>query len=266
MLHHMRRFQADGPMVVFLHAGGVNSWMWEAIVAETPERAAMDRLMIDLPGHGESARAAWRSLGAAAAAVEQVIDAARGDKEVALVGLSLGGYVALTLLSRKPAAYAAALVSGVHAGGMTRRWLMRAVAAAMAPLTPRPFFARRTAKMLGVAEHSIDRFVEEAGKTRPASIRRAVIDVIDFEAPPALAACEARLLVACGGREHPLVKSAPVILRRLVRNCSAYEAAGLGHGWPAENPAQFVRLLGDHLSGGDLLGGHESGGAPGGTV
>jgi 3-oxoadipate enol-lactonase / 4-carboxymuconolactone decarboxylase len=151
-------WRADGaaglPAIVLLHSLGAELAQWDAVAAALAPRHRVVRL--DLRGHGASdAPAGDYRLAELAADVIAVLDAA-GAARATVVGLSLGGMVAMELALAAPARVAAlvlactsaslppadwdARVSAVRAGGVA------AVAAAVVERSfPAAFRARRPA-------------------------------------------------------------------------------------------------------------------------
>lgn len=236
-----------GPLVTFLHGGGLTRWMWHDVVAQLPQVRA---LLVDLPGHGGSRDVAWSSIDAVGAQVLDVVSdvAEAGADDVHVVGLSLGSYVGAGMLAQDPARFSTAMFSGMHPGGMTNVLMMKTVVALMAPITPRPFMARKTAQMLGLGPEKMDAFVREAGTCRPTAIRKSTFEVLDYAAPQELAACPTRTLFCAGSREHKLILNGLGTLADLMPRGSFQIADGLGHGWPGQDPVRFADMLSDHLA------------------
>jgi 2-succinyl-6-hydroxy-2,4-cyclohexadiene-1-carboxylate synthase len=93
-----RVFDRSGPseadrQIVFLHGGGANRKMWGPVLTQLAHRRC---IAIDMPGHGAHRDAKFSP----AAAVEWVAPVL--DRPSTLVGLSLGGYVAILLASQRP--------------------------------------------------------------------------------------------------------------------------------------------------------------------
>ncbi|MES2209248.1 MAG: alpha/beta hydrolase [Chloroflexota bacterium] len=89
---------AEGSLIVFIHGTRLTRVSWGAVVARLSDTYRC--VSVDLPGHGALADVPF-SLDAAAAVVEAAINDAGGGPAV-LVGLSLGGYVAMTTAARSP--------------------------------------------------------------------------------------------------------------------------------------------------------------------
>ena len=90
---------ADGPPIVFVHGAVMTRAQWRLQVDHFVA-AGYRCVLVDLPGHGALADRPF-TLDAAAAHVAAAIDAAGGGRAV-LVGLSLGGYVSMTLAGLSP--------------------------------------------------------------------------------------------------------------------------------------------------------------------
>ena len=102
---------ADGPPIVFIHATRLTRGMWSPQMARLSDVHRV--VALDLPGHGVRADEAF-TLDAAADAVAQVIDEAAGGRAI-VVGLSLGGYVAMHLGERSPDRVRGLILAGATA-------------------------------------------------------------------------------------------------------------------------------------------------------
>jgi pimeloyl-ACP methyl ester carboxylesterase len=87
------------PAIVFLHADGASGGMWDQHMRRL---AGYHCLAPDLPGHGRSNHLPWTSLDDTAQEVVGLIEGRIPCRRAHLVGLSLGGVVAHTLLAQRP--------------------------------------------------------------------------------------------------------------------------------------------------------------------
>ena len=98
----------DGLPIVFLHGAGSNLAMW---IPEVERLSGEFRcISIDLPAHGERSDDRF-SVEAAVELIGDVIDRHAGGS-AALVGLSLGGFVAIAVAGRYPERVSGLVVSG----------------------------------------------------------------------------------------------------------------------------------------------------------
>ena len=102
---------ADAPPIVFVHGTRLSRAVWRAQMDEL--RDAYRVVALDLPGHGSLAGRTF-TVTTAADQVAQVIEEAAGERAV-VVGLSLGGYVAMDLAARRPELVRGLVLSGATA-------------------------------------------------------------------------------------------------------------------------------------------------------
>ncbi|MEM9580946.1 MAG: alpha/beta hydrolase [Pseudomonadota bacterium] len=233
----------NGTPVVFLHAVGVDSWMWTKVLEHLGEIRA---ILVDLPGHGRSNTCPWVSLEHSAALVCEVVNEHCPDG-AHLAALSLGSYVGLLAMVQQPTLFRSAILSGIHAGNMPRKLLMYMMSAALAPLATRPFMAKKTAAVFGVETDETESFVKSATRTTTSAFRRATNDVVAFEMPASVAQIQTPVLFAAGADEHELILSALKRFEHALPLGSSTTIPDGGHGWPAKNPDAFAALLRENI-------------------
>ncbi len=101
----------DAPVIVFVHGTRLARHAWSAQVADLA--AEFRTIVLDLPGHGRLAAEPF-TLDGAADRVAQAIDHAGGGRAI-VVGLSLGGYVAMVLAARSPERVRGLVLAGATA-------------------------------------------------------------------------------------------------------------------------------------------------------
>jgi len=106
-----RRFDPAQPTVLFIHGAGMDHTVW-ALQTRYFAHHGRSVLAVDLPGHGRSAGALLRSVGAMAAWIAHVLDAA-AVQGAALVGHSMGALIALEVAAAAPARVRSLALLGV---------------------------------------------------------------------------------------------------------------------------------------------------------
>ncbi len=99
---------SDGQPILFLHGTRLSRTVWRPVMRRLAGSYRV--IAIDLPGHGSSAEVPFtmdRAVDAAVAAIQR-----EGAGRVVLVGLSLGGYVAMEVAARHPERVRALVLSG----------------------------------------------------------------------------------------------------------------------------------------------------------
>lgn len=235
---------ADGTPVVFLHAAGVDSWMWTKVLEHLD---GVQAVLIDLPGHGHSAASEWVSLEHSAAAVCDIVKK-QCPHGAHLAALSLGSYVGLCGMAQNPNLFKSAILSGIHAGNMPRRWMMYAMSVLMAPFATRAFMARKTASMFGVGPAEIEDFVKSATRTKASAYRRSTNDVVAFEMPPSVAQIQTPVRFVAGANEHALILESLTLFEKALPFGSSATIPDGGHGWPAKNPETFAALIQENIA------------------
>lgn len=98
----------DGPPIVFVHGTRLSRSMWRPQMDAL--RDAYRVIALDLPGHGALADRRF-TVASASDQVARVIEEA-ADGHAVVVGLSLGGYVAMDLAARRPELVRGLVLSG----------------------------------------------------------------------------------------------------------------------------------------------------------
>lgn len=137
----------DGPPILFIHGTRLSRTVWRPVMRRLAGTYRV--IAIDLPGHGSRADQSF-TMDVAVAGVVDAVDREAGGRAT-LVGLSLGGYVAMETAARHPERVRALLIAGASQDpigfwsigfrvlGALLRWAPRGPAAAL----DRRFFSAR---------------------------------------------------------------------------------------------------------------------------
>ncbi|SDL06377.1 alpha/beta fold hydrolase [Arthrobacter sp. ok362] len=266
------RRTASGTADVYLH-GAAGSWT--TFRALLPAASAHDRVLIDLPGWGESttgARLEQFSIEAMARAVTEVLNSL-GYRRWNLVGHSMGGFVALHIAAAQPERTASvATISATTFGvsGAARKPLRSLL---RFPAFVGMLLAMRSMAALGPAGSALVRAI---GTTRvmrplmspffaePATIPAGVLRGLGDDARPASFSAAARaaahydfgqwrgirspVLAIRGDRDVFTPASDLVRLASIVPHVQKVTIPRCGHFANLERPEQVQRLLDDLLS------------------
>ncbi|MFC8922305.1 alpha/beta fold hydrolase [Cellulosimicrobium sp. NPDC057127] len=253
---------APPPPVLLVHGSRTSRTMWRA-QEETLARAGVHALAVDLPGHGDR-RGEEFTLDGAVDAVLRGVDALGGG--ALLVGLSLGGYVAVEARARRPGAILGLVAAGCSTVPATRlraAWLLAAQrierlpdggAALNQALVDRTM-SRQAAVDLGAGGFALDvmsAILREVGGADPLAALAAADSPVwlvngrwdhfrtgerTFLAAARRGGARARLVVVPGSR-HLVSLDQPVAFSRVLLEAVADVAAGRGAvPAPAATPA-----------------------------
>lgn len=227
------------PTVLFIHGGGMAGWMWRPQVEALREFRC---LTPDLPGHGDALSTPF-SLDAAIDALTQLLERETLDEPVHVVGLSLGGTVALLLAEQRPSAVASVMVSaasiGPLPGGPLATWLTNLTV----PLTRLPFVVRQSARQFGIPP-ALMPYYERDVATLSADTYRRFNDVFDeFQAEDVPRLAGVRVLVMAGEREPGFIRENQRKILTALASGRGFLAPGGNHTWNFGQPALFNQTV-----------------------
>lgn len=230
----------DAPSIVFLHGVGTSGWMWEKQIAAL---ADFHCLNVDLPGHGKSNHETWVSLADTADQIATLIQARATNGRAHVVGLSLGGYIALVLLEHYADVLDRVVMSGVTAAPMPNRALLPVQLWLMSVLMKRRWFVNTQAKSLRVPPDMQSAFTDNLLAMSTQAYRRIWEEVAHFHVPPSLRRVNTPTLITAGGRESKIITQAVRAISETIPNAQGRLAPGLSHGWNVEAPDLFNAMV-----------------------
>ncbi|MFN8528318.1 MAG: alpha/beta hydrolase [Anaerolineae bacterium] len=228
------------PSIVFLHGVGASGWMWTPQVASLTD---FHCLAIDLPGHGKSNDAPWVSLADTADQIAAIIREHALNGRAHVVGLSLGGYLALVLLEQHAAVLDRVVISGVTAEPVPNRALLPVQLWVMSGLLKRRWFVEMQARALHLPPGMEAAFIENLLAMSMPAYRRVWEEAAEFRVPASLREVNTPTLITAGSRESEIiVKAVGTIAQRMPR-AQGRLAPGRGHGWNVEDPDLFTAMV-----------------------
>jgi 3-oxoadipate enol-lactonase len=238
---------APGPPVVLLHGLGSSSSDWALQIPLLGERHRV--LALDLRGHGRSPRERGRlTVERMAADVRRTL-AALGVVQAHVVGLSLGGCVALALALDEPARVRSLTL--VNAFARLRpegpRGLARgAVRIGLVCCAPMRTVAAHVARGLFPAPEQRDLYlaaVDSLSRTRRRVYLDSLMALLAFDVRRHLPAIQPPTLVVAGERDGTVPRSAALRLAREIPGARLHVVPDSGHATPHDQPRAFSRIL-----------------------
>jgi pimeloyl-ACP methyl ester carboxylesterase len=237
----------SAPTVLFLHGLGVSRWSWQPQVAAL--QGDFRVLTVDLPGNGESAGLPWVSLDDTADRLAALLAAHATGGRAHVVGLSLGGYVALRLLERHPAVVASVLVSGVTTRPFPAPRAWRLLFRAMFPLMRLGPVLALNARMLRLSPAQGALMRRDMRALSRESFVRIYEEMLGFALPATPRPPPCPLLAVAGTRETGQILQGLVDFPRAYPGSRTRTVPGAHHGWSGEQPGLFARTVRLHASG-----------------
>ena len=234
--------------VVLLHGVGNDGSMWAELMAALADYHC---LAPDLPGHGESREIRWESRPTTARLVAEVITERATHGRAHVVGLSLGGSVALELLATRSRLLDRVIVDGCAAVRSPLIGPMKVGVSAISPFLRFAPVARLIGRTFGVEPgQPLQAFVTQMQAADPRSFRRAFADANDMRITASLLAGPCPTLLVAGERELKHVRGSNRLLADRMPRAEAWMMPAANHGWgPAQYPAVYERMVDAWLSG-----------------
>lgn len=226
--------------IVFLHGNGANGGMWKSHMEQL---ADFHCLAPDFPGFGQSRSKEWISLEATTEEVIRLVRERTPQEKVHIVGLSLGGSVAMTWLGKAPQLVDHAIVDGAGVQPLPGLPAMKIGFWIMQPLLHKDFIIRTIASMMRIPAENYEEFRHGMLMMSPSSFTRSFVQAGSMELPPGLQEVTCRVLFVAGEKEPESVKQSQTSLARLLPSAESCIAPGMGHGWLAEAPDLHCRMI-----------------------
>ncbi len=226
------------PAVVFLHGLGVSSWMWADQVQHLSDRFCC--ITVDLPGNGASHQVPWRSFDDSAAAVAEVI-ATTPVGRAHVVGLSLGGYVAVALTARHPAVVDNVVVSGITAEPLLPAWRYRLLTRAGSAVMRSPSLTRAFGTAMRLPAEAREAMAGDARVLSKTTTRRIYDEILPFRLPASMGAQADRVLAVAA--DHDMQSIRRGLAAFVALGATAGVAQDAHHAWNAEHPRLFSDMV-----------------------
>ena len=259
-LHYLDHNPSGAQTVLLLHGLGVNSASWQLQLPALAQ-AGFRALVPDVRGFGASQHPAGNTglpqpgVGGLAADIVHLLDAIpRQNPRVHLVGISMGGVLALQIALDRPE--------------LVEKLVLVNTFARLRPRSPRvwAFFLLRfvLAHSLGISvqaraaagrlfpqpeqEALRQAFIDQCLQADPRSYRAAMRSLARFDARARLAEIQAPTLVVTGENDATVPPEIQAALARGIPGARQEIIPGAGHAVTAERPSQFNQILIHFLS------------------
>ena len=228
--------------MVLIHGGGLSWWNYREVAKRLAERYHVVLPVLD--GHADS-DASFTTIEDNAARLISYIDAHFGGQVLLLGGLSLGGQIAVEMLSQrkdicryaliesalvKPSKLTAAMIGptfGMSYGLVKQRW-----------------FAKLQAAYLGIPKPLFDDYFRDTCAIGKADIIAFLKANSLYTIKPELSETTAKTKIVAGAKEQKSIRDSAKLLRDAIPEIRMEILPGLRHGDLSINhPHRYVRML-----------------------
>lgn len=229
-------------VVVLLHGGGLSWWNYQEIA-----KLLADKYHVVLPildGHAGS-DAPFTSIEENAARIITYIDGHFNGKVLALGGLSLGGQIAVEILSQRPDICRFALIESALVKPMKlTHALIKPTFGMSYGLIKQKWFAKLQAAYLGIPKELFEDYYRDTCKITKENMVAFLRSNSAYSAKPALRDVQAKVHIVFGSREQASIRTSGKLLHEQIPNSTIESLPGFRHGDLSLNhPEQYVQML-----------------------
>lgn len=239
-VHPGRHHDAQRSMqtLVFLHGGNVGNWSWDPQVLAFGD---YNILTLHLPAFGARFEETWEGLESAADDVAALIADEVSEGGVHLVGISLGGVIALHVAARHPELVDSVMITGTPVTGVGQA--ARAFQRMQLKLIGSEWYWRFQAGAYGMVDDERELFTEHGVKLKAENLR-AIMDEMDPGGlPEKLDSYQGPVLALVGAKEPKVVQKSFEAMRAKLPQVITRVVPGMHHQWNIENPILFNSVL-----------------------
>ncbi len=227
----------DAPTIVFLHGLGLGSSMWQPQFERLPDYHC---LAPDLPEHGKSTNAGPLTLKNASQRVAELIRERVPGESAHIVGLSMGGAVAVRLLLDAPEVVDHVIVSGAATRlGSVLAALNRLNDPIIHLLKPDQL-TRLILRQFHIPQRYYDLLLEDVRALKPEALSHFNHELTRIELPHQV---QAPMLIMVGQKETFIAKRCAREMIQAIPGSLGMMAPGVGHVWNLEAPNLFAATV-----------------------
>ncbi|MFB7641929.1 alpha/beta fold hydrolase [Peribacillus butanolivorans] len=240
-LHYQEYGDKNASLMVFLHGGGVSSWMWDKQIQYFSHYHC---ITIDLPEQGESNYTENFSIQLSAEKVNKLIEKIANGKKVIVIGFSLGAQVTIQMLSINPNLITYAFINSalVRPNSFVRKMIRPSIKLTF-PLVKNKSFSKLQAKTLYVYEEYFETYYKESSQMKSDTLIRILEENMSFEISKDFNKAKGKILVTVGEKEKAVMKKSAIDIVSNNSNCIGIVIPNVGHGISLVNPNFFNHMI-----------------------
>ena len=241
VLHFQESGNKDATLMVFLHGGGVSSWMWEKQIQYFTDYHCVS---VDLPEQGRSDRKTKFSIPWSAEKIIELIEEIENGKKIVLIGFSLGAQVAIQILSENPDLIDYAILNSalVRPSPITKILIKPSIKLTY-PLIKNKTFSKLQAKTLYLGKEFFDVYYQESSQMKSGTLVRILEENMSFALPNDLKKARGKILVTVGEKEKSIMKKSAFDIVGNNPNSTGIIIPNVGHGISLANPDYFNKMV-----------------------
>ena len=233
-------------VILLLHGGGLSWWNYREVAQKLAERYRVVLPVLD--GHADS-DAPFATIEGNATRLISYIDSHFGGRVLVIGGLSLGGQIAVEMLSQRPDICRYALIESALVKPMKLTHALIGPTFGMSyGLIKQKWFAKLQADYLGIPKSLFDDYYRDTCKISKADMIAFLKANSIYAMKPMRSETMAKVKIVAGSREQKSIRDSAVVLNRAIPGSSLEILPGLRHGDLSLNKTeQYVQILEDWI-------------------
>ena len=238
--------QQNPDVIMLLHGGGLSWWNYREVAQKLAEQYHVVLPVLD--GHADS-KVPFTTIENNAARLISYIDTHWGGQVLAIGGLSLGGQVAVEMLSqRKDICQYALLESALVKPMKLTSALIGPTFAMSYGLIKQKWFAKLQADYLGIPKDLFDDYYRNTCKISKADMIAFLKANSLYTIKQSLSETRVKVKIVAGSKEQKNIRDSAGFLHKAIPGSSMEILPGLRHGDLSLNkPDQYVKILTDWI-------------------
>ena len=234
--------QQNAEAILLLHGGGLSWWNYREAATLLAEQYRVVLPVLD--GHAGS-NAPFTTIEDNAAGLISYIDTHLGGQVLAIGGLSLGGQIAVEMLSQRKDICRYALIESALVKPVKLTSALIGPAFGMSyGLIKQKWFAKLQAEYLGISQTLFDDYFRDTCEISKADMIAFLKANSLYTVKPSLCETTAKVKIVAGTKEQKKIRDSAELLHKAIPGSSMELLSGLGHGDLSINhPQRYARML-----------------------